>query len=370
MKTWRKSLTAFWNKINNDWIFNLSALLAFNFLLASFPLLLVLLAIVGFTFGTIDTHTEQALIRNLAQAFPPQAGTTLIDAVISNLRRSAGILLVLGILTAIFFSSRMFIVIENCFGIIYRLRAREIVQQNLIALGLLMLYLILIPLVFLASIVPTELINSIVPTGFGGFLAQVLSLLDTLIVAFIVFGILYLVVPNRNFTLRAVWPGTVIAAILLVIYDKLFPLYTQAFLRPNNYGSIAGFAIVILLFYNYLAFILLLGAEVNSWVAGERETVGDLQAIMSEVDTPDEQTSAQVVMHDQDTDQQAILEQKQHERKQELSANPKLPRSSIRQALRGQQHGRTIFAGQIAAFGLISVSLLIGLMRRMRKKRS
>jgi len=190
-------------------------------------------------------------------------------------------LLLLGILASVFFSSRLFIVIENCFGIIYRVRAREIVHQNLIALGLLALYVLLFPLVFLASILPNSLIDAIVPTGFGWFLAEGASLLSTLLVAFIIFGMMYLVVPNRRFTWRAVWPGTSIASILLVLYEKLFPVYTQAFLRPTNYGSIAGFAIVILLFYNYLAFILLLGAEVNSWVAGKRETAGDLQAMIS-----------------------------------------------------------------------------------------
>ena len=38
------TLGGFWTKINNDWIFNLAGLLAYNFLMALFPLLLLLLA--------------------------------------------------------------------------------------------------------------------------------------------------------------------------------------------------------------------------------------------------------------------------------------------------------------------------------------
>src|SRR6516162_7960703 len=34
----------FWAKLNNDWVFNLAGLLAYNFLMALFPLLLLLLA--------------------------------------------------------------------------------------------------------------------------------------------------------------------------------------------------------------------------------------------------------------------------------------------------------------------------------------
>jgi len=40
-------------KINNDWIFNLSGLLAYNFLFAVFPLLILILAITGYI-GAID----------------------------------------------------------------------------------------------------------------------------------------------------------------------------------------------------------------------------------------------------------------------------------------------------------------------------
>jgi hypothetical protein len=37
------------------------------------------------------------------------------------------------------------------------------------------------------------------------------------------------------------------------------------------------------IFFYYLAFILLLGAEINSWTTGQRETAGSLMAILHEV---------------------------------------------------------------------------------------
>jgi uncharacterized BrkB/YihY/UPF0761 family membrane protein len=41
--------------------------------------------------------------------------------------------------------------------------------------------------------------------------------------------------------------------------------------------------VVILVFFYYLAFILLLGAEINSWVAGQRETATDMPGILHAV---------------------------------------------------------------------------------------
>jgi len=67
------------------------------------------------------------------------------------------------------------------------------------------------------------------------------------------------------------------------VYELLFPIYQQLFLKPSNYGSWAGLAIVILVFFYYLGFILLLGAEVNSWAQGQRQTEGDIPAILHEV---------------------------------------------------------------------------------------
>jgi len=80
-----------------------------------------------------------------------------------------------------------------------------------------------------------------------------------------------------------VWKGTLIAAVLLVLYELVFPIYQSIALKSNSYGSVAGFAIVILVFFYYLAVILLLGAEINSWASGQRETAGDIAAIVHEV---------------------------------------------------------------------------------------
>ena len=68
-----------------------------------------------------------------------------------------------------------------------------------------------------------------------------------------------------------------------MLYELLFPLYTTFILNPANYGTVAAFAVVILVFFYYLAFILLLGAEINSWVAGQRETASDVPGILHAV---------------------------------------------------------------------------------------
>src|SRR5258708_19176623 len=72
---WLTPLIAFWVKINNDWIFNRAGLLAYNFLMTVFPILLVLLAVAGVIVGNLSPSTEQAFEQWIAAGFPGETGT-------------------------------------------------------------------------------------------------------------------------------------------------------------------------------------------------------------------------------------------------------------------------------------------------------
>lgn len=283
-------LLEFWQKLSNDWIFNLSGLLAYNFLMSIFPILLALLAVAGFILNAISPGSEQQLVNAIAGALPGGAsgsGGQIVHAALTRLQRQAGALFVIGLLTAVFTGSRLFVTIENCFGIIFRLRSRNIIRQNLMAIGMLLLYVVLVPIIFLASFVPTAIVNALNATtgdaGLSGLLIRLVGLLASFAVAAILFGAIYVVVPNHPVRFREVWKGTLLAAALLVLYELVFPIYESLMLKPGNYGAVAGFAIVILVFFYYLAVILLLGAEVNSWMAGQRQTASDIPAILHEV---------------------------------------------------------------------------------------
>lgn len=276
----------FWTKINNDWIFNLAAMLAYNILMSAFPILLVLLAVGGFILGPAGHGGQASLQAGIEKALPAGTGRALLTNATHNLNQSAGILLIVGVVVALVTGSGLFITMENAFGIIYRLRGRDALHQRVMAAGMLLLYVVLIPIILLASIIPSFIVHAL-PVGNASpvkdFLIQAAGDIFSVIVACLLFGAVYVVVPNRPVHWREVWKGTLVGAVLLVIYETLFPVYVSLFLHPNNYGSTAGFAVVILIFFYYLAFILLLGAEVNSWVAGQRAAAGDIDAILHEV---------------------------------------------------------------------------------------
>jgi hypothetical protein len=83
-----------------------------------------------------------------------------------------------------------------------------------------------------------------------------------------------------------VWPGTIVGAVLLVLYQMAFPFYESLFLRDSS-STIVGFVVVILIFFYYLAFILLLGAEINSMALGLRPTTKSLSALLQTLQEQD-----------------------------------------------------------------------------------
>jgi membrane protein len=282
-------VAAFWVKINNDWIFNLSGLLAYNFLFALFPILILVLAITGFALGAVAPGTQTIIARNIEQALPAGVGSVVLETVTARLKASAGWLLIIGVLTSLVAGSRLFITLENCFGIVFRLRSRDPIRQNRMAFVLLLLSLVLVPLLLATFLLPTGIERLFDPSGhspLGRALVTVAGALIAFFSATMLFALTYALAPHWGrfwHALRPNWRGAVVAAALLMLYELLFPLYTNLVLNPSNYGTIAAFAVVILVFFYYLAFILLLGAEINSWVAGQRETAADMPGILHAV---------------------------------------------------------------------------------------
>jgi YihY family inner membrane protein len=285
-------LIAFWTKINNDWIFNWASALAYTLLTSILPILLAVLAIGGFLLGAVPFSSLEQLESTLAGGLPggeSGAGGQIVSAALIQLHRNAGFFLIIGVVGAIIAGSGLFLSLESVFGIVFRLRGRDPIPQRIMAISMVLLYVVLVPIMVLASLLPSTLLGALhisQQNPGGAFLIQALGLLVGLASAFVLFGAIYFVVPNRRMRFGEVWPGTVVGAVLLVLYQMAFPIYERLFLRDSS-STIVGFVVVILIFFYYLAFILLLGAEINSMVLGLRPTTKSLSALLQTLQEQD-----------------------------------------------------------------------------------
>lgn len=280
-----RSLRDFFTKFNNDWAMGFASALAFNLITAILPILMAIVAVLGFTVGNLDPAAEQQLLADLQSLFPDSG--TFLSIALATLKRDAGLFTSVAILLALFGGSRLFVSMEGYFDIIYHTRTRTLLKQNLVAIVMLLIFMVLTAPMMVASSIPAVLQVVLQRTVIGelpahGFFFGVLSILVSLLISWVLFEAVYIVVPNQRISFRQSWRGALVAAVLLQLYLALFPLYITHFLFSftDKTAGTTGLLVILLFFFYYFAVILLLGAEINAFYAERIRSTPDNLANM------------------------------------------------------------------------------------------
>ena len=285
-----KPATTFFTKFSNDWVMNFAAGLAYNILTAIVPIVIAIVSITGLVVGELDPTARIQLISRISSIFPSTLssnGQNVLAPVLISLSKNAGFLGIIALVLALFGGSRLFVTLEGYFDVIYHTNPRNVIRQNIMAVIMMLIFVVLVPLMVFAGSGPALVYSLIKATplgnvpdsdlllGIGSFIAGIIS-------AWILFVTIYIVVPNQRISFRNSWLGALVAAVLVQLYLTLFPLYVTHFLK--NYTGAAGptgFAIILLFFLYYFAVILLLGAEINAYFAeGVRATPESIPAMV------------------------------------------------------------------------------------------
>lgn len=245
---------------------HLAAAISYYSLFSLFPLLLGLIAVLGFAVGSA---TVQGEVTDWVAGFLPQSGE-LISANVSRVvkaREEAGVLAVLGFLWS---ATAVFGTIRKGLNAAWDVeRARPLLQQKLLDLAMVggvgALFVLSTLLTATQRLLrqwqlPLPGIDvlgheSLIAVG-GTVLAAALT--------YLVFLLLYKTVPNTDVAWRSAALGATLATILFEVAMTVFVWYAQAFGRYELvYGSL-GAAIGLLTWVYLSALILLLGAELGA----------------------------------------------------------------------------------------------------------
>jgi YihY family inner membrane protein len=282
-----KSFKDFFSKFSNDWVMNFSAGLAYNVLTAIFPIVIAIISIAGLFVGALDPAAKTNLIASLSKALPPPLNSgNVLGPALNQLSKNAGFLGIIAILLAIFGGSRLFVTMEGYFDVIYHTRPRDFIHQNIMAILMLLLFVILIPIMIVASSLPALFFSALQATPISqipgiGFLFSLGGFFGTLLVSWILFLAIFIVVPNQHISFKNSWKGALVSGFLLALFLTLFPLYVTHFM--NTYTGTTGFAVILLLFFYYFSVILLLGAEINAFYSENvKVTPADIPTMIHE----------------------------------------------------------------------------------------
>jgi membrane protein len=283
-----KGLLAF-NKFNNDWTMNLAGMVSYGVLTSFLPLLLAvftLLALLPATFGNPQDLANQIDVILPANVRAEVNVSALLHAVSAN----AGILWLISIAGLLWGGSNLFGSIESAFAIIFRVKTRDFLPQKIMALGMIVLLVLLLPLSFASSFVVSAAstrLSHILPASMTGLLAQIIAGITSVTALFNLFLAIYTVVPNIPVRWRYAWRGAVVATIAMYVVNTLFPFYTAHFVNTKQYGvaALAGSVILVIWFW-FFSVILLVGAQVNALVMGIGAWRFDLSRTLMEYKIP------------------------------------------------------------------------------------
>ena len=265
----------FVKKVLDDQAPNLAALLAWGTLSAILPLLLGVLSLAGIVLR--DPQTLNKVYGAVLGAIPGEVAgpvTGVLDSMRQGSAAPAGIVAIVLLLVN---GSSFFSNMASVFDQAYHVQGRMVVFERLIALGMLILTTALLVVSTLAAGLSGLANNIPGALPIGPLLASVIGWSIQIISVFILFLLLYRVLPNAKQTWRAVVPGTLVSTVLLLLVSQLFPLYVT-FFPPNHAYAIFGVFLVFTFWLYLVGIVFVLGAELNAFLEQPARSVALAEA--------------------------------------------------------------------------------------------
>lgn len=266
--SWKTFGARLWRETQRDDIFGRAAQLAYYFLLALFPALLFLTALIGL-FPVKETLPE--LMQYLQTVLPADA-LSLLERYLDNVvQGTGGDILSLGLLGALWASSSGVTAIMDALNVVYGAKeTRPYWKVRLIAslltIGLAGFIILSITLILYGARIG-EWIANIVGLGWLFLLSwNILQWPVAILLMLFALAVIYYTCPNIEHDWRWVTPGSVCAVSLWLALSLGFKAYVEHFGNYNAaYGSIAG--VIVLMLWLYLTgMVMLLGGEINAQI--------------------------------------------------------------------------------------------------------
>jgi len=273
-----------WQEVNDDDLFTRASALAYAWLFAIFPFVLFLLSMIPLMPDGMKTkvkHQTAVLIYNgleksAADAIWENVWPRIDKLLLTPVKSLIGIGVILTLWGASGGINATMAALDRCYDV---QKSRPIYKQRPLAIGLTVCVatmavgvMILMPLGSLLTSLATRYSDRLIAwmgiklsTGFVLLLVwDVARQLLALLLMFAVLAILYHFGPNLRRRFRFFTPGAVFSVVMWISLGYAFNYYVANFGKySETYGSVAGVAILLLIFY-LDALILLIGAEINA----------------------------------------------------------------------------------------------------------
>ncbi len=258
-----------------DKVPRLAASIAYATMFALAPLLIVLIAILGFILGTQNGGhghhvAEEALLTQIQTHAGLQTANAVRDMVSSQFGkpRSSIAAQIVGWILFIFAASGLFAALQDALNTVWNVAStragwKQTLRDRLASFGMILVIGFLLLVSFGANAISifavSHYLGAIPVVGSAAVLEVVNTLLNIAVVTAI-FAALFKILPDVAIRWSDVWSGAFATAILFVVGEALISVYISTAGIASVYGA-AGALLVTLMWIYYSAMILLFGAE-------------------------------------------------------------------------------------------------------------
>ncbi|HEX6753770.1 MAG TPA: YihY/virulence factor BrkB family protein [Solirubrobacterales bacterium] len=265
MRQSRPWLRAFWQRAYRENVTGLSAMVAYNLMLAVFPFALLVL----FVFGQVLKigGVEASVLDDLQRLFPNVEQETLTD-VLNRIEQNSTTIGIAAFLGSLWIGASFWGAMDTAFCRIYHVECRGWVEQKRFSFAMLAVVLLFIAASIFLPTMESTLIASTdrLPLGLSDIKAidTVLLLGAAILIVFLICCVIFWAVPKGHMPWRAVWPGAAFVTLCAGLANWLFPFYLANVSSLSRFGSTLGFVLIALLWFYVLSLALLAGAVINS----------------------------------------------------------------------------------------------------------
>ncbi len=261
-RTW---LSAFWQRAYRENVTGLSAMVAYNLMLAVFPFALLVL----FVFGQVLKigGVETSVLNDLQRLFPDVEQHTLTD-VLNRIEENSTTIGIAAFFGSLWIGASFWGAMDTAFCRIYHVECRGWVEQKRFSFAMLAVVLLFIAASIFLPAMESALVSSTDRLPFG---LSDIKVIDTtlllgaaILITFLICCVIFWAVPKGHMPWRAVWPGAVFVTVSAGVANWLFPVYLSNVSSLSRFGSTLGFILIALLWFYVLSLALMAGAVINS----------------------------------------------------------------------------------------------------------
>jgi YihY family inner membrane protein len=261
-RTW---LSAFWQRAYSENVTGLSAMVAYNLMLAVFPFALLVL----FVFGQVLKigGVETSVLNDLQRLFPDVEQHTLTD-VLNRIEENSTTIGIAAFVGSLWIGASFWGAMDTAFCRIYHVECRGWVEQKRFSFAMLAVVLLFMAASIFLPAVESALVSSTDRLPFG---LSDIKVIDTtlllgaaILIVFLICCVIFWAVPKGHMPWRAVWPGAIFVTVCASVANWLFPVYLSNVSSLSRFGSTLGFILIALLWFYILSLALMAGAVINS----------------------------------------------------------------------------------------------------------